>query len=95
VLAFLWGLTDHRFSAANENLLQFSVLSLGVAMTLARSGWRAGSQRMAGIVAGVSLVGLGLKAVPGFDQANLDLISFALPIHLGVWAGSAWSTRPT
>jgi hypothetical protein len=93
VLASLWGLTDHRFSGANENLLQFSVLSLGVAMTLSRSGWPAGTQRMAGIVAGVSLVGLGLKAVPGFDQANLDVIGFALPIHLGVWAGAAWSTR--
>ncbi|MDQ3223892.1 MAG: hypothetical protein M3Q75_10555, partial [Gemmatimonadota bacterium] len=42
---------------------------------------------LAGIVAGLSLVGLVLKVVPAFYQVNSEIIALALPIHLGVAVG--------
>jgi hypothetical protein len=43
--------------------------------------------RLAAVVAASSLLGLVLKLTPWFDQANLDVIALALPIHLGLLAG--------
>jgi hypothetical protein len=98
LLLFLWTLTDHRFSVANENLLHLNILSLGLAMVLP-GALRGGNRsprlaiRLAAIVAATSLVGLGLKVTPWFDQANLDVIALALPMHLGLLAGLRGRTR--
>ncbi len=93
LLAGLWGLTDHTAAYRNENLLQANLLALGLLWLLPKAA--RGSPRgprvlvLAGIVAGLSLVGLVLKVVPAFYQVNSEIIALALPIHLGVAVG-AW-----
>ena len=92
VLAGLWGFTDHVMAYRNENLFQMNPLALALAILLpfALRGWpRAGrvAEVLAAAVAAVSLLGLALKVLPGFDQANVQVIALALPIHLGVAAG--------
>jgi len=67
----------------------------GAAHLAARGGRRSGlgrtpHPRAVSVAAGVlslSVVGLLAQALPGFDQANGEVIAFALPAHLGVtWA---------
>ena len=90
VLAGLWGLTDHVMAACNENLLQANPLALLLVPGILAAG-RGGravrfAARWAPVVAGLSLLGLLLKAVPGFDQVNGPVIALALPAHLGIAA---------
>jgi hypothetical protein len=93
VLAGLWLLSSHRFAYWNENVFQLNVASFLVAWALPKGvvggdpARRALAMFGAGLVAAISLLGLVLKAVPIFDQANLDLIVLFLPIHLGLFAG--------
>jgi hypothetical protein len=99
LLAYLWALTDHRFSVANENVLQFSLVSLALAMVLpsalrGRGGIRRLAMGLAVGAAGLSVAGLLLKALPGFTQANAEIIALALPVHLGLLAGIAAISRP-
>jgi hypothetical protein len=91
VLAGLWGFTDHVMAYRNENLLQLSPLAL--LLLPAIGGVRRGSPRarwawpVAGSLVGLSLFGLILKLVPGFDQVNGPVIALALPAQLGIAAG--------
>jgi hypothetical protein len=88
VLAGLWGLTDHVMAYRNENLLQLSPLALLLlpAMTwaLRRSDRARIGVVVAAGVAGLSALGLLLKALPGFDQRNAPVIAFALPAQVGI-----------
>jgi hypothetical protein len=96
VLAGLWGLTDHTAAYYNENLLQTNPLALVLIWLLPRStrnspgrnpsalAWRIGAT-----IASLSLLGLVLKALPGFYQVNGEIIALALPIHLGL-AAAMW-----
>jgi len=97
VLAGLWSLTDHVMAYRNENLFQINPLALALAVVLpfairgtSRAGWVA--EVLALVVAGLSLLGLALKVLPGFDQSNVQVIALALPAHLGVAAG-LWRRR--
>ena len=96
-LAYLWLLTAHITSYANENLLQFFPLSLAlvalVPLTVHRPALWAAARRVAIAVAALSAVGLLLKLVPG-SQVNAEIIAFALPIHVGLVIGLGRS-RPT
>ena len=91
VVAGLWSLTDHVMAYRNENLFQINPLALALALMLpfAIRSPRAGraAERLALVVAGLSLLGLALKVLPGFDQTNMQVIALALPAHLGVAAG--------
>jgi hypothetical protein len=91
VLAGLWSLTDHVMAYRNENLFQINPLALVLALVLpfAIRSPRAGrvAEALALVVAGLSILGLVLKVLPGFDQANVQVIALALPAHLGVAAG--------
>ena len=92
VLAGLWSFTDHVMAYRNENLLQINPLALALALALPfalRGASRVGrvAQALAVLIAGCSLLGLVLKVLPGFDQANVQVIALALPAHLGVAAG--------
>jgi hypothetical protein len=93
VLTGLWILTDHTASYWNENLFQLNPLALALLPLLPRTARRASGNRhgfiVAGVVAALSLLGLSLKLLPGFDQVNGEIIALALPIHLGVLVG-AW-----
>ncbi|MBA3317659.1 MAG: DUF4105 domain-containing protein [Gemmatimonadales bacterium] len=92
VLAGLWAFTDHAMAYRNENLFQVNPLVLGLALLV--PWWLAGSDRARRRVAGLALVaavlsvvGLAVQVVPGFDQVNGEVIALALPIHLGLAMG--------
>ena len=89
LMLFLWFGTEHRFAWANENLLLFDPLALG----LLPGAWR----RMAGrdpgawfrrlllVVAMVAVGALLLKWVLLFSQVNEVWIALLLPVHLALW----------
>ena len=92
VMVLSWTSTDHVFMYRNENLLQLSPLSFALVPLLITAGL-AGRRtllatRVAVLIAGLSLLGFLLQAVPGLDQVNGEVIALALPIHLGI----AWGT---
>jgi uncharacterized protein DUF4105 len=93
VLAGLWGLTDHMAAYNNENLLQANLLALGLLWLVPKVARGSPIGRrvlvLAGVVAGLSLLGLVLKLLPAFYQVNGEIIALALPIHLGVTGGIA------
>lgn len=100
VLAGLWGLTDHVAASRNENLFQvnpLALLLLSVLLLLLREGKGAMrvSRGVALALAGLSALGVALKALPGFHQVNGPIIALALPVHLGVAAALwGWSQEP-
>lgn len=99
VLAILWGLTDHVMAYYNENLLQLNPLLLALALLGPIGLWRGGgaggwARRLAWLLAGLSVVGLLIQALPGVDQVNGPIVALLLPIHLGVAAGLALASRP-
>ena len=92
VLVGLWGLTDHTAAYNNENLLQANLLALALLWLVPKAACESPIGRralvLAGIVAGLSQLGLVLKLLPAFYQVNGEIIALALPIHLGVAAAS-------
>jgi hypothetical protein len=99
VLAGLWAFTDHTMAYRNENLFQLNPLLLGLAalVPLALAGFqRAGrwARGLALVLAGLSLLGLLLQALPGLDQVNGPVIALLLPVHLGMLAGLRLALRP-
>lgn len=95
---FIMGvLTDHSVTHRNENLflanpLTLALLPLGVMQAM-------GSKRAPRLVgatwaalAALSLLGVVLKLLPGFDQANWNLIALFFPINVG-FAVAAWLDR--
>jgi hypothetical protein len=91
VLAGLWGLTDHVMAARNENLLQMNPLALLVVPGVWRWRDRGRRARLATAaatgVATLSVLGLALKLLPGFDQVNGPIIALALPAQIGIALG--------
>lgn len=100
VLAFLQLLTEHFAAHANENLFQFSPLSL-LLVVLVPLGFatRRRSSRAVTVVAlavaALSIGGVLVKLMPGPSQYNVEAIALALPIHLGL-AVAVWrrAARP-
>ncbi|MGH7515715.1 MAG: DUF4105 domain-containing protein [Gemmatimonadales bacterium] len=88
ILAGLWGLTDHVMAYRNENLLQLDPLALALLPAAFAAVRGAGTPpwgwRLAQAVAALSLLGLALKLLPGFDQVNGPIIALAVPVQLGV-----------
>ena len=91
VMAAGWVLTEHWYVHANENLLQLQPLSLGLAvlLPLAASGGqgRRAAELLAGATAALSGAGLLLQLLPGFDQANAEVLALAVPLHVAVLVG--------
>src|SRR5688572_11932487 len=92
IAAYGWAVTDHTASYGNENLLQLSplFLPLVVLLPLFAFGRRRGRRATWVIVlaiASLSALGLLLKVLPWFWQANGEIIALALPANLGLlWA---------
>jgi hypothetical protein len=88
ILAGLWGLTDHVMAYRNENLLQLDPLALAllpaVFSAVRGTGTPPWGRRLAQVIALLSLLGLGLELLPGFDQVNGPIIALALPAQVGV-----------
>jgi hypothetical protein len=98
VLAGLWAFTDHAMAYRNENLFQLNPLLVGLAVLvpLGLAGFSRAARWvriLALILAGISLLGLVLQALPGLDQVNGPIIALLLPVHLGVAVG-LWLALP-
>ncbi len=92
IMMGLWFFTDHAVAARNENVLQCPDLALLLAIVLpfaiAERRWAQGTAKLLAIViGGLSVLGLLLKAIPGFDQSNWPVIALFLPANLGLMAG--------
>ncbi len=84
-LTGLWLFSTHVAAYQNENLFLFNIVALVLALLILARPERA--RRIAAVVTGLAALGLVLKILPVFDQANLELIALALPAHAGVWLG--------
>jgi hypothetical protein len=89
VLLGLWVATDHTAAHYNENLFQVNPLLLGLAVLVplaARgSAVMAGrAARLAVVIAGLSVIGLLARVLPGFTQSNGEIIGLVMPVHLAV-----------
>jgi hypothetical protein len=92
LLVFLWAFTDHNTSYWNENLFFLSPLALPVAVALpfalrgkiAATRWAVYS---AGVIALLSVLGCALQVLPGFDQANGQVVALFLPPNVVLLIG--------
>jgi len=85
VLTALWVFSTHVAAHRNENILLFNLVVLLLAIALPFREKLA--RRLSALVAGLAALALLVKTIPGFTQANLDLIALALPAHLGLFLG--------
>jgi hypothetical protein len=99
ILIVGWTATRHSFMARNENLLQFDPLSLALAvllpMAIMRGRRTTAARALATVIAAIALLGLALKLVPVFNQANFDVIALTLPAHIALaWAARVLTAAP-
>jgi len=99
VLVYLWAFTDHLVAYRNENVLQASIL--GLALCVALAGWARGRggnwvravPALGWTILALSVLGIGMKVIPGPRQENWMVIAFFLPANLGM-ALAAWRATP-
>lgn len=99
VLIGLWGFTDHQSAWRNENLLLLNPLCLLLLPTWIsafRRHWTVSprAQSLAWVILFCAAVGLFLKVLPSFVQANLHWILLILPIHLALARSARLSSSP-
>jgi hypothetical protein len=92
VLVGLWAFTDHVIAYWNENVLQLTIVALGLALLLpfasAKRPRILRAVRVLGmIVAGLSLLGLALKLLVLFNQHNIEVLALLVPANLGLAFG--------
>ncbi|MDZ4675470.1 MAG: DUF4105 domain-containing protein [Gemmatimonadota bacterium] len=92
VMALLWVVSGHEVAWRNENLWQFNLVALALVPMLPAAmrggGPRAGAAlSLARIIVGCSVLGVLLKLLPVFNQANWDVIVLALPANVGLLLG--------
>jgi len=90
LFAALWSATGHDAAFANENLFQLNPLLLAAGLLLPVAAFRAGGTRrilvgLYGAVLALAVVGIVLQVLPGFTQANAEIIALVLPAHLGLF----------
>ncbi|MFV2005865.1 MAG: DUF4105 domain-containing protein [Longimicrobiales bacterium] len=86
-LVLSWFFTDHTILQLNENALQFSPLSLPLALLIPAAVFGRGvrlARQFAVAAAALSVAGLVLQVIPLFDQVNGVVIAFALPVHVAI-----------
>jgi hypothetical protein len=89
IAAGAWIFTDHAASYRNENLLQASPLFLPLVLLapIVASGRRWGAKfaaRLCVLIAGLSVFGFVLQALPPFWQHNGEIIALMVPSNLGL-----------
>ena len=94
-----WAATRHIFMARNENLLQFDVLSLALAVVLpvaiARGRAVRAARTLALVIAAIAFVGFAMQILPWFKQVNGEIIALTLPAHLALaWCVVALTLAP-
>jgi hypothetical protein len=91
-MALLWAASGHQVTWRNENLWQFNLAALALLPILPaarRGGTRSApaARTLVLLIVACSLVGVLLKVLPIFGQANWDVIALALPANLGLALG--------
>lgn len=89
---WLWTASTHVVSYGNENVLQANVLSLALLWMLPAAVFGPASRKtpalgLAVFIAVASGAGVVLKLLPAFQQANINILSLAVPVHAGLVAG--------
>jgi hypothetical protein len=88
LLLFLWVGTHHLFAYRNENLFHLSPLAVALAvlapLAVYRERVRSAAWWLAAALIALSLLGVVLKALPGFNQESLFVIALVLPSHLAL-----------
>jgi hypothetical protein len=88
LLLFLWLGTHHIFAYRNENLFQLNPIAIVLAvvgpLALFRPRLRALAWWLGAVVLLSALLGIALKAIPGFEQDNLAIIALVLPGHVAL-----------
>ncbi|MDP2341908.1 MAG: DUF4105 domain-containing protein [Deltaproteobacteria bacterium] len=89
VLLVMWTATDHLVAHGNENVLlanPLTLLSLPLGMALVFGVRRAqpALRWLWAFLAIASLVALGLKALPWFDQDNWNILALIVPMAVGL-----------
>ena len=100
VLIGLWGFTEHQSAWRNENILLLNPLCLLLLPTWIasfRRNWTVSprAQILAWVILFCAAVGLFLKVLPSFVQANLHWILLILPIHLALARSARLSSSST
>ncbi|MFZ5443665.1 MAG: DUF4105 domain-containing protein [Myxococcota bacterium] len=100
-LAFLMTATDHDVTFGNENLFQANPLTLALLPLGVMLAW--GSKRAVKAnrlvwtaLAALSVLGVVLKVLPGFDQANWNILAILVPMNVGfaaMWWLQAWYSQ--
>jgi hypothetical protein len=88
-LWWVWLATDHEVGRYNENVMQVSVLALPLLVMIPRVArgklfGKTWALRLTWAMAGISVVGLLLKALPWFYQVNYSIIAMCLPVNLAL-----------
>ena len=101
ILVLLWAVTDHVFAHANENVLLFNPLWLGLAVMLPvylwSGRWEEPTRRLTVVIVVSALTALGMHVLGISRQENVPLIGLVLPPALGVLAmtvRSRWAPIP-
>ena len=92
LLLFLWLGSDHEVAWRNQNLWQFNLLALALLALLPGALRREPRRAKAAVTLAYmlvvgSLAGVILKGLPGFGQANTEIIALVLPLHAGLALG--------
>jgi Na+/melibiose symporter-like transporter len=83
-MLFVWFFTDHEAGYRNQNLFQFSPISLLV-LAAAIFGFRwKWSRPIVLVVLAVSILNVVLKPLPWLYEWNWEIIALALPVHAGL-----------
>jgi hypothetical protein len=85
----LWAFTDHAVASWNENILQVTPLALPMvvlapALVYGKPWAVRYGMGLAGLIAGLSVLGWVGQVLPGLDQVNGPVIALMLPVHLAL-----------
>lgn len=89
---FFWTLTDHWAAYRNENMLAYSPLGLVLAIIVPAVFYSSGKMRkivvvLALAIAGMTILGVIIQVLPGFDQVNGEPLALILAPNLAL----AWT----
>ena len=92
LLLFLWLGSDHEVAWRNQNLWNFNLLALALVPLLPGALRREPVRvrpalALAFLLVACPVLGLILKGLPGWGQANLEIIALTLPLHAGLALG--------
>lgn len=92
ILVLLWTLTNHRAAYANANIMQLVpwavvLVGYGIGVALGRPNAIKKARVFVFSAAGLSILGLVCKVLPGLNQDNWPLIAFFVPVWAGMFGG--------